>query len=64
MQQMQTFQSNTLPIQNDQPRQIEFNKIPIQNHQSRKIEYNRLPTYKTLAVSVQRPNQSIGYTQN
>merc|ERR1711951_212232 len=49
IEQMQTGQSNTLPMQNDQARQI---------------EYNRLPTYNTPAVTVQRPNQSIGYTQN
>merc|ERR1711951_50627 len=42
----------------------QYNRLPIQSEQSRQIEYNRLPTYNTPAVTVQRPNQSIGYTQN
>ena len=42
----------------------QYNRLPIQSEQSRQIEYNGHPTYNTPAVTVQRPNQSIGYTQN
>ena len=55
-----------MPIELMQTDNIEYNRLPIQNEQYRQIEYNRLPnlTYNTPAVTVQRPNQSIGYTQN
>ena len=51
-----------MPIESMQTGQ--YNRLPIQSEQSRQIEYNRLPTYNTPAVTVQRHNQTIGYTQN
>merc|ERR1712121_77403 len=57
-----SLQNLHMPIESMQTGQ--YNRLPIQSEQSRQIEYNRLPTYNTPAVTVQRPNQSIGYTQN
>merc|ERR1712082_566475 len=40
------------------------NQVPPNPSTQQTGQYNRLSTYNTPAVTVQRPNQSIGYAQN